>query len=902
MKTKRALPKRFSGTICVSGILIGLVAVLLSAASIAMAAPFAYVSSFSQDRVTVVDGANGGVVTITSTGTGGRIGPMPYGVAVNRAGTRAYVANFGSGTVSVIDTATNTVIGDPLTVCDLPGCMPTGVAVNDAGTRVYVANGDGTIAVIDGTSNSVLTRRLTQTGALAGIVVVGSKLFVADFGTGSVLAVDVNTGAFTSTRPNGNVFAPVFGIAASPSGSRVYVPYGKLNGNQEFNLEVAVIDPNGPTIIDSVSLGERDAQTGESLWNSGNSPAGIAVSPLGDRVYVAVSAENTLEVIDTASRMVTRVPVGASPFGVAIDRSGAKLFVVNSGSGWMSMIDTATNTVTGPSVAVGSSPVVFGAFVGTPPFTLTTGVSPSGAGTIAPATGQYEAGSTVSVTATANTGYEFTGWSGACSGTGSCNVTMTSDKAVTANFKLLQYTLTTGPSPSGAGAVTPATGKFDYGTQLNVTATANTGYQFTGWSGSAGCTGTGPCSVTITSDQSVTANFKLVQYTLTTGTSPSVAGTITPASGGKYDHNSRVTVTAGANPGYQFTGWTGACNGTGPCTVTMIADQSVTANFTLLQYTLTTGANPNAAGTVTPASGNKYNYGTTVTVATTTNPGYQFTGWSGSGGCTGTSPCSVQMTSDKSATANFTPLQYTLTTAVSPSGAGTIAPATGKYNHGTQVSVTATAATGYQFTGWSDACTGTGACSVTMTGDRSVTATFTPVVAQQFTLTLTQDGTGTGTVGALPSSSNGTYNAGTDVSVMATPGTNCKFAGWSGACTGTGPCKVKMDASKKVIASFALTAPSCDEKIADLQKKVAADKHWKYGHGIREALRLYAAAQQELAKARTKVPANDKKYLSAVKEFENGKAAFCAGRYWRAAHEFWEAYQIAHKILEHYRR
>ena len=165
-----------------------------------------------------------------------------------------------------------------------------------------------------------------------------------------------------------------------------------------------------------------------------------------------------------------------------------------------------------------------------------------------------------------------------------------------------------------------------------------------------------------------------------------------------------------------------------------------------------------------------------------------------------------------------------------------------------------------------------------------------------------RDRTGTGTVGALPSSSNGTYNAGTDVSVMATPGTNCKFAGWSGACTGTGPCKVKMDASKKVIASFALTAPSCDEKIADLQKKVAADKHWKYGHGIREALRLYAAAQQELAKARTKVPANDKKYLSAVKEFENGKAAFCAGRYWRAAHEFWEAYQIAHKILEHYRR
>jgi hypothetical protein len=111
-----------------------------------------------------------------------------------------------------------------------------------------------------------------------------------------------------------------------------------------------------------------------------------------------------------------------------------------------------------------------------------------------------------------------------------------------------------------------------------------------------------------------------------------------------------------------------------------------------------------------------------------------------------------------------------------------------------------------------------------------------------------------------------------------------------------------MDASKKVSATFALTVPTCDEKIADLKKKVAADTHWKHPHSIREALRLYAAAQQELAWAKVKVGGSDKKYLSAVKEFENGKAAFCAGRYWRAAHEFWEAYQIAHKILEHHRR
>src|SRR5882724_8896135 len=248
MKTKRPLPKRFSGTMRVSGILVGLIAVLLSAASVAMAAPFAYVSSFSQDQVTVVDGASGSVVaTITLAG-----GAMPYGVAVNPAGTRAYVANFGGGTVSIIDTATNQEVSAPITVCAVPGCMPQGIAVDATGTRVYVANADGTISVIDGTTNRLLPPPLAQTtGAFGGIVVVGSSVFVADFGSGSVLAINVNTGVITPLP----LSFSMFGIAANSAGTRVYVPYGKINLNQEYDLEVAVIDPSGPVIVASVPVG-----------------------------------------------------------------------------------------------------------------------------------------------------------------------------------------------------------------------------------------------------------------------------------------------------------------------------------------------------------------------------------------------------------------------------------------------------------------------------------------------------------------------------------------------------------------------------------------------------------------------------------------------------------------------
>jgi hypothetical protein len=125
MKTKRPLPKRFSGTIRVSGILVGLIAVLLSAASLATAAPFAYVSSFGQDRVRVVDGANGSVAATITLAPGA----MPYGVAVNPAGTRAYVADRTEGLV-VLDTAdlTRPIVLGGLVIL-VSGVMPSDAQV-----------------------------------------------------------------------------------------------------------------------------------------------------------------------------------------------------------------------------------------------------------------------------------------------------------------------------------------------------------------------------------------------------------------------------------------------------------------------------------------------------------------------------------------------------------------------------------------------------------------------------------------------------------------------------------------------------------------------------------------------------------------------------------------------------
>src|SRR5574340_1217878 len=111
---------------------------LLGCVNLAHAAPFAYIANNTDSTVSVIDTATN---TVTATVT---VDLKPYGVAVNPAGSRVYVSNQTSKTLSVIDTATNGVTRVNLTY------TPGGLAVNPAGTRLYVANNDNSsISVFD---------------------------------------------------------------------------------------------------------------------------------------------------------------------------------------------------------------------------------------------------------------------------------------------------------------------------------------------------------------------------------------------------------------------------------------------------------------------------------------------------------------------------------------------------------------------------------------------------------------------------------------------------------------------------------------------------------------------------------------------------------------------------------
>jgi len=111
--------------------------------------------------------------------------------------------------------------------------------------------------------------------------------------------------------------------------------------------------------------------------------------------------------------------------------------------------------------------------------------------------------------------FYFSGWSGACSGTGSCAVTMNTDKQVTASFSKYPATFKLNASVSGGGIIRSSPQGIDcglvcsasFGEDSNVVllASPNEGYDFIGWTGA--CSGNGACVVTMDSAKNVTATF-----------------------------------------------------------------------------------------------------------------------------------------------------------------------------------------------------------------------------------------------------------------------------------------------------------------------------------------------------------------------------------------------------------
>ncbi|HEY6761485.1 MAG TPA: glycine-rich protein, partial [Baekduia sp.] len=299
------------------------------------------------------------------------------------------------------------------------------------------------------------------------------------------------------------------------------------------------------------------------------------------------------------------------------------------------------------------------------------------------------------------------------------------------------------------------------GTAVKLTATPAANADLASLSG-GGCANATPCTVTLTGDTTVTATFAPKPRTLSVVPIGPGTATITGPGidcGGQPAHTdcsevvpdgTAVTLTVTLAPNSELAGLIGGGCSTSPCTVTMTQDTTVVAAVALKQRTLTLAAGPgHGAGYVdaSPAGidcgqggveghdacAADYPDGTDVVLTAHPLAGAVFTGFTGEG-CSGSAPtCTVTMTAARTVTANFE-APRTLTVARGGSGGGTVAGAgidcgagcTATVAYGASVVLTATPDAGSDFTGFSGGGCTTSPCTVVMTGDVTVTATFAP--------------------------------------------------------------------------------------------------------------------------------------------------------------------------------
>lgn len=240
------------------------------------------------------------------------VGGNPSAVVVGADG-RLYVANTGSGTVSVINTANNQRIDANSSIFSRDisvGYSPSALVLSADGKRLYVANtGSRTVSVIDtatykriDVNSSIFSRDISVGSSPSALALGGTRLYVANRGGNTVSVIDTTTNQVVDIAPN-------------------------VSGKQSISV--------------------------------GTSPSALALG--GTRLYVANRGSNTVSVIDTATMNVTAtIAVGIQPSGMALG-GGDRLYVVNTGGGTVSVINTVTNALvdTEPN-AVGVNPISVG--------------------------------------------------------------------------------------------------------------------------------------------------------------------------------------------------------------------------------------------------------------------------------------------------------------------------------------------------------------------------------------------------------------------------------------------------------------------------------------------------------------------------------------------------------------
>lgn len=306
-----------------------------------------------------------------------------------------------------------------------------------------------------------------------------------------------------------------------------------------------------------------------------------------------------------------------------------------------------------------------------PRYSLNASVTPDGAGeiyrypSIFPAH-SIPAGTPITIMALPLGTNPFVQWTGSISSTNNVlDFVMSNNMTLVANFNNVvptgpTFTLAANVSPINGGTtvLSPPGGTYASNSTVNITATANPGFAFSHWIGTAAKTNS--INAKVKANKTFTAVFTnapiLPTYTLTRTASPVSGGTVSVnPPGPTYSSNTLVQATATASPGFKFSHWIGINSPANPVNFAMRSTKTITAVFTNLPYVLLNAqVNPPGAGTISASPhspSNSYLQGSVVALTAQPDGTNQFAAWIGAGSFS--NQVSLTLKANKSVTALF---------------------------------------------------------------------------------------------------------------------------------------------------------------------------------------------------------------------------------------------------------
>ena len=390
--------------------------------------------------------------------------------------------------------------------------------------------------------------------------------------------------------------------------------------------------------------------------------------------------------------------------------------------------------------------------------------------------GNYNIGSTVTISASPSAGYHFVRWTKngkPVSTNPTHSFTVKTNVSYVAEFSR-ECNISAVSNPSEGGTISGA-GTYEYGTTATLAASANEGYSFAGWTKNGSVVSNNAVyTFTITGDGEFVANFNQNSYYISASVNSSGGGTV--IGGGSYSYGSTASLIATADICYKFSCWkkNGVVVSLNPIyNYTVTENASFEAFFEKNRFTIFVSADPSEGGDVSGAG--VFNKNSTCLLKAVPSTGYSFEYWTKNGSVVSTSlSYSFMVTEDADYVAVFSQNNYAVSVAVIPSQGGTVSGA-GNYQQGQTCTLNAVANNGYTFANWTenDVQISTDATySFPVTANRNLVAHFLSTTS--VSITASANPTDGGTVSGM-----GAFYIGSTCTLIATANPGYSFMYWT---------------------------------------------------------------------------------------------------------------------------